>query len=116
MLLLQILSVPGGTLLALLIAGAALRTPRARHGKRRGIRTGLPTEIRRHRRGRLRTWEHTTSLRQVAPPTPHALDETSETSRRNAAANRYEDTGEITQADLDALLGPRPAELIGASA
>lgn len=112
----RLLSAPLGALLALSIAARALRPPQARHGRRRGVHRGLPTEIRRHRRsGQDHTWANTKSLRRVAPPTEHTLDDTAE-RRRYAAANRYEHTDEITQADLEALLGPRPAALIGAAA
>lgn len=102
-------------LAAAAVAAVLLRTPRPRHGRRRGVHYGLPTEIRRHRRTtRDHTWAGTLSSRRVAASTLHALDalDTTGERRRYAAANRYEATGEITQSDL----GPRPAELIGAAA
>jgi hypothetical protein len=113
-----------GVCIAVLAAGAvavyALRTRPARHGhRRRSVRYGLPTEIRRHRPDlRDHTWADTRSLRVVAPATQHALDELDTTAerRRFAAANRYEQTVEITATDLDAIFGPRPAELVGAVA
>lgn len=116
---LQLAGVLAVVLASAAVAAYVLRTKPSRHGRRRGVRHGLPTEIRRHRRGgRHRTWAGTRSLRRVAPATQHALDALDSTAerRRYVVANLIEATGEITRADLEAILGPRPAELIGASA
>lgn len=113
---LQLAGVCVSVLAAAAIAVCILRTPPSRHGRRRGVRHGLPTEIRRHRRRGHHTWECTRSMRVVAPSTLHALDalDTTAERRRFAAANRYEGTVEITRTDLEAILGPRPAELVSA--
>lgn len=114
---LQLAGICVAVLAAAAIATYALRTPRSRHGRRRGVRHGLPTEIRRHRRsGRHRTWAGTRSMRVVPPATQHALDalDTTAERRRWAVANLIEETGEITSTDLATLLGSRPAELVTA--
>lgn len=117
---LQLAAVCVAVLAAAAIAAYKLRTRPARHGRhlRRSVRFGLPTEIRRHRAGGDRAWAGTTSLRKVPPSTQHALDalDTTAERRRYVVANLIEPTGEITRADLETILGPRPAELIGASA
>lgn len=110
------LTVGAGLGLAVLVAAVALsRGERSgRHGGR-GVRRGTQAEIRRHRAGgRERTWAGTISHRPNRTATTHVLDLSSSASRRHRAALRYEETGEITQADLEVILGPRPA--IGASA
>lgn len=114
----QLAAVCVAVLAAAALAAYALRTPRPRHGRRRGVRHGLPTEIRRHRQRGHHTWAGTLSLRVVPPSTQHALDTLDSTAerRRYVVANLIERTGEITRTDLEAILGPRPAELIGASA
>lgn len=113
---LQLAGVIVAVLAAAAIVAYAMRTPQSRHGRRRGVRHGLPTEIRRHRRRGHHTWERTISLRVVAPSTLHALDALDSTAerRRYVVANLIEATGEITRTDLEALLGPRPAELVSA--
>lgn len=115
---LNLASVCIAVLAAAAIAVYTLRTPPSRHGRRRGVRHGLPTEIRRHRRRGHHTWESTRSVRVVPASTLHALDALDSTAerRRYVVRNLIERTGEITRTDLEALLGPRPAELIGASA
>lgn len=115
---LQLAGVFAAVLAAAAIAFYTLRTPRPRHGRRRGVRHGLPTEIRRHRQRGHHTWAGTRSVRVVAPSTLHALDalDTTAERRRYVVGNLIERTGEITRTDLEALLGPRPAELIGAAA
>lgn len=116
---LQLAGVCFAVLAAAAIAAHTLRTPKARHGhQRRTVRYGLPTEIRRHRAHGDRAYANTLSVRVVPAATQHALDALDSTGerRRYAAANRYEHTVEITPSDLDAIFGPRPAELIGASA
>lgn len=115
---LQLAGVCVAVLAAAAVAAYTLRTPPSKHGRRRGVRHGLPTEIRRHRHSGHHTWERTRSVRVVPAATQHALDalDTTAERRRFAAANRYEHTVEITPSDLDAIFGPRPAELIGASA
>jgi hypothetical protein len=115
---LQLVGVVVAVLAAAAIAAYALRTPPSRHGRRRGVRHGLPTEIRRHRRRGHHTWERTLSVRVVPAATQHALDalDTTAERRRYVVANLIEATGEITSTDLAALLGPRPAELVGAAA
>lgn len=112
----QLAAVCVAVLAAAALAAYALRTPRPRHGRRRGVRHGLPTEIRRHRQRGHHTWAGTRSMRVVEPATQHALDALDSTAerRRYVVANLIEPTGEITQADLAALLGPRPAELVTA--
>jgi hypothetical protein len=115
----QLAGVITAVLAAAAIAAYALRTRPARHGhRRRTVRYGLPTEIRRHRARGDRAYANTLSVRVVPAATQHALDALDSTAerRRFAAANRYEHTVEITPSDLDAIFGSRPAELIGASA
>lgn len=102
--------------LLFVLAHATRREPRTgRHARAHGVYHGKPTEVRRHRR---KTHEHTWPGTHTActrpAPAGHLLDETDPAAVQLHAA-RYEDTGEITQADLEALLGPRPA-LTGASA
>jgi hypothetical protein len=115
---LQLVGVVCAVLAAAAVAAYALRTRPARHGRRRrSVRYGLPTEIRRHRRtARDHTWSPSLSMRVVPPSTQHALDTLDDTAerRRYAAANRYEGTVEITRTDLEAILGPRPTELVTA--
>ena len=116
---LKLIAVCVAVLAVAAVAAYLLRTPRSRHGRRRGVRHGLPTAIRRHRRGgRHRTWAGTRSLRRVEPATQHALDALDSTAerRRYVVANLIEATGEITRTDLEAILGPRPAELAGVAA
>jgi hypothetical protein len=114
-------------LLVLLLTAAALmaatrREPRTgRHSRAGGIYHGKPTEIRRHRSGgREHAWPGTFSVCVRPESTVHVLDEADEVAVR-LWASRFEDTGEITQAGLAALFGPRsdstgerPA-LVGAS-
>lgn len=116
MLALKLFVVCGLVFSVVTLASVLLRTPPSKHGRRRGVRHGLPTEIRRHRQRGHHTWERTLSLRVVEAATQHALDELDTTAerRRYAAANRYEGTVEITRTDLEAILGPRPAELVAA--
>ncbi len=114
---LQLLGTCCAVLAAVAIAAATLRTPKARHGeRRRSVRYGLPTEIRRHRPSGDRAWANTLSLRVVPPSTLHALDalDTTAERRRYVVRNLIEPTVEITRTDLEALLGPRPAELVSA--
>lgn len=100
---------------AALIVAASDRADRRAGRHSRGVYRGTPAEIRRHRaRGRALTWTRTVSVRPDRTSTTHVLDLTSEDSVRHRAALRYEDTGEITQATLDALFRPRPA-LTGAT-
>lgn len=104
-------------LAAAAIAAYVLRTPTARHGeRRRSVRYGLPTEIRRHRPHGDRAWANTRSLRVVPASTQHALDALDSTAerRRYVVANLVERTQEITPAGLETILGPRPAELVSA--
>lgn len=108
-----LLAALGAALLALVLRAATRREARTgRHGRRRGVRVGTPTEIRRHRRGcRERAWAGTRTVCARPTSTSHVLDEGSV----YRVSNLIESTGEITMADLEALLGPRP-EPIGVSA
>jgi hypothetical protein len=112
-----------------LVLRSATRPPRGRHTRTRATRS-LPHEMRSHRTP-AGTWRNTLGARAArlamddtvvtGQPAPHALDRSDPASMQHRAANRYEDTGEITQAGLAALFGPRsdstgerPA-LVGAS-
>lgn len=105
-------------LAAAAITALILRTPKSRHDhRRRSVRYGLPTEIRRHRRRRRdHTWANTLSLRVVPRSTLHALDALDSTGerRRYVVANLIERTGEITRTDLEAIFGDRDDELVSA--
>ena len=78
----------------------------------------------RHVAGEIRRHDGTGDTHRAAPaghllhaqPNRHALLSDDERARRWRVANLIEETGEITSDDLSALLGPRPASLIGASA
>lgn len=90
----------------LLILATRDRDRTGRHSRAKGIYRGKPTEIRRHCAKGDRAWPGTFSIAPRPAATVHRVDDAA--PQRDRAANRYEDTGEITMADLEALLGPRP--------
>lgn len=114
---LQLLGVITAVLVVAVVVAYLLRAKPSRHGRRRGVRRGLPTEIRRHRRTtRDHTWACTRSMRVVPAATQHALDalDTTAERRRYVVANLIERTEEITRTDIEAIFGRRPDELVSA--
>lgn len=98
----------------------------ARHHARSRAKRSLPHEMR-HHRTTTGTWartrgaraarlsgEATVVLDQTSPP--HTLADRDKAGQQWRVTNLLDHTGEITSANLEAILGPRPAELIGASA